>query len=106
MDDNYTINDMRKDLAATIKALKDNESGMTVEKAKAIGELSQTLINSAKVEVEMLKTVGRGRMAPTGFIALEHQDTLTAQEKGSPANRVPPSLPSPTGASPNLTPKL
>lgn len=36
------------------------------------------MINSAKVEVEALKTIGRGKMQPTGFIAIEHKDTLDA----------------------------
>lgn len=84
MNDGYTINDLRGDLAATIKALRTGEPGMTVDKAKAIGDLAQTMINSAKVEVEMLKTVGRGRMKPTGFIALQHDgDTLDEQEGGN-----------------------
>jgi hypothetical protein len=93
MNDDYTINDLRGDLAATIKALRTGDAGMSVEKAKAIGDLAQTMINSAKVEVEMLKTVGRGRMKPTGFVALQHDgDTLDEQEGG---NGAIPALPAP-----------
>jgi len=76
----YTINDLRGDLAETIKALRNGDEKMTVEKAKTISDLAQTMINSAKVEVDMLRTVGRGRMTPTGFVPIEHQDTLDAQE--------------------------
>ncbi len=87
----YTINDMREDLAKTMKALLIGDKDMTVEKAKAISELGQTMINSAKVEVEALKVLGRGSMKPTGFIAIEHQDTLDLQEGKTP----PPQLPAP-----------
>lgn len=78
---NYTIHDLRGDLAETIKALKTGDKDMTIEKAKAIGELAQTIINSAKVEVDALRVAGGRRMQPTGFLALEHQDTLAQQER-------------------------
>jgi hypothetical protein len=88
----YTINDLRGDLAATIKALREGDPKMDVAKAKAIGDLAQTMINSAKVEVDMLRTVGRGRMKPTGFVALSNEgDTLDGQE-GARDN---PALPAP-----------
>lgn len=76
----YTINDLRSDIAETIRALRNGDEKMDVEKAKAIGDLAQTMINSAKVEVDMLRTIGRGRMTPTGFVPLAHQDTLDEQE--------------------------
>ena len=67
----YTVTDLRADMAATIKALREGDEKMTVEKAKAISDLGQTMINSAKVEVDMIRAVGRNYAAPTGFIALE-----------------------------------
>lgn len=76
---NYTINDLRVDLAETIRAVR--ERTMTVDEARAVSELGQTLINSAKVEVDMLKTMGRRHLTPTGFVPLEHEDTLTRQER-------------------------
>ena len=79
----YTLNDLRGDLAETIKSLRTGKDGMDVAKAKAIGDLAQTMINSAKVEVDMLRTVGRGRMVPSGFIPITHQDTLDQQEEQS-----------------------
>lgn len=101
----YTINTLRADLAATIRALHDPKSGMTVDKAKAIGELAQTMINSAKVEVEALKLVGRSRMKPTGFIAIESGDTPDQQDPApkqplleSPAAR--PHVRNPVGSAP------
>lgn len=88
----YTINDLRGDLAETIGALRRGDEQMSVDKAKAIGDLAQTMINTAKVEVDMLKTLGRGRMQPTGFLAIDHKDTL--DEQG------PAQLPAPNGSKP------
>ena len=75
----YTIRDLRADLAATIRALR--EKTMTVEEARAVSEVGQTLINSAKVEVDMLRVLGRRQVTSTGFVPLEHEDTLAQQER-------------------------
>ncbi|WP_282267759.1 hypothetical protein [Stenotrophomonas sp. PS02298] len=78
----YTINDMRTDLAATIRALRNNDGNMTVDKAKAIGDLAQVMINSAKVEVDMIRAVGQRGMRPTGFVAIAPPgDTLDEQQR-------------------------
>lgn len=81
MSDN-TINGLRDLLFDTARALRNGDASMNVEKARAIGEISGRLIDSAKVEIEMLKTLGRGKFTPTGFVAIEHKDTLDEQEKG------------------------
>ena len=77
----YDVNSLRQDLAETIRALRSGDASMTVEKAKAISELGQTIINSAKVEVDMLRAVGTRVMTPTGFVPLAGQgDTLDKQD--------------------------
>lgn len=53
------IEDLRNHLFATIEALQDEESPMPIDRAKAISEVAQTIINSAKVEVEFLKVTDR-----------------------------------------------
>jgi hypothetical protein len=59
------ITELRGYLFETIKALKDKDRPMDIERAKAISDVSQVIINSAKVEVEHLRvTGGRG----SGFI--------------------------------------
>lgn len=79
----YNINDLRADMAATIKALREGDEKMTVDKAKAIAELGQTVINSAKVEHDMIRAVGNRVMAPTGFVPLAaKEDTLDQQDRG------------------------
>lgn len=62
------IEDLRNHLFATLEALQDKENPMEIERAKVISDVAQTIVNSAKVEVDFLKvTNGVG----TGFI----QDT-------------------------------
>jgi hypothetical protein len=53
------MSDLRDHLFETLQALKDEK--MDLDRAKAVGNIAQTIINSAKVEVDYLKTVG-----PTG----------------------------------------
>lgn len=63
------IEDLRNHLFATIEGLLDREAPMEVERAKAIADVAQTVINSAKVEVEFLKVTGGWK--GTGFIPEE-----------------------------------
>ena len=55
------IEDLRNHLFETIEMLKDadkeEETGMTLEKAKVICHVSGQIIESAKVEVDYLKTL-------------------------------------------------
>lgn len=52
------IEDLRNHLFATLEALQDDEKPMDLDRAKAIAEVSQVIINSAKVEIEFLNKVG------------------------------------------------
>jgi len=52
------IEDLRDHLFATIEGLTDKDNPMDLERAKMIGEIAQTLINSAKAEVEFLRVTG------------------------------------------------
>lgn len=47
--------ELRKHLFETIIALKDEENPMDIERARAVSDTAQTLINLAKVEVEHMK---------------------------------------------------
>lgn len=53
-----TIADLRDHLFETLEALKDKDAPMELDRAKAICQVAQTLINSAKVEVEYIETAG------------------------------------------------
>lgn len=64
---NHTISDLRDHLFATIEGLRDKENPLAIDRAKAVAEVAQTIINSAKVEVEHMKV--SGEIDGTGFIA-------------------------------------
>ena len=73
------IEDLRNHLFAALEGLSDKEAPMEIDRAKAIADVAQTIINSAKVEVEYLKVAGgRG----TDFLApLEPEASITAPNK-------------------------
>lgn len=51
------IEDLRDHLFETLEMLKDPDKPMELARAKAISEVAQTIINSAKVEVEMARAL-------------------------------------------------
>lgn len=59
------INALREHLFATLEGLRDNS--IDIERAKAISEVSQTIINAAKVEVQYLETTGQRK--DSGFLS-------------------------------------
>jgi len=63
------IEDLRNHLFATIEALQDEDNPMAIDRAKAISQMAQVIINSAKVEVDFLKVTGG--IEGTGFIPYE-----------------------------------
>jgi hypothetical protein len=86
-----TITELRGHLFDTMRALKDKDQPMDIDRAKAIADVAQTIINSAKVEVEHMKIAGgKG----SGFIPeLTHSPdlpdgaTLIAQKPGVTVTR-------------------
>lgn len=52
------IEDLRNHLFATIESLQDEEKPMDLDRAKAIADVAQVIINSAKVEIDFLNKVG------------------------------------------------
>lgn len=62
------INAVRQALFDTLRSLSDKDKPMDIERAKAVNEVAQTIINSAKVEVDALRLLGgKG----SGFIPVE-----------------------------------
>ena len=59
------INDLREVLFDTLQQLKSGK--MTVEHAKAMSDVAQTIINTAKVEIDYIKATGNERT--TDFIS-------------------------------------
>ena len=59
------IEDLRNHLFETLEQLKDKDKPMDIERAMAIAKVAGVVVESAKVEVKYLETLGgRG----TGFI--------------------------------------
>lgn len=61
-----TIDTLRTHLFETLTALRDKDHPMELDRAKAVADLGRVLVESAKVEVEFLKTTGALRS--TGFL--------------------------------------
>jgi hypothetical protein len=75
------IEDLRNHLFATIEALSDEENPMELNRAKAISDVAQTIINSAKVEVDFLKITGA--VEGSGFIPYEPRTPISLVYKKS-----------------------
>ena len=67
----HTIDDLRDMMFQTLQALKDNEQPMEIERALAMKEVAQVIVNSAKVEVEHMRISGG---AGSGFIPVQSVD--------------------------------
>lgn len=52
------IENLRDHLFATLEALRDTEKPMEIERARAISQVANSIIESAKVEVKFLDLVG------------------------------------------------
>jgi hypothetical protein len=52
------IQDLRNHLFETLEALKDPDNPMDIARARAISEVSQTIIDTAKVEIEFMEASG------------------------------------------------
>lgn len=55
------LEDLRNHLFATLEALQDNDNPMDLDRAKTIAEVAGKVVDTAKVEVEFLKTTGATR---------------------------------------------
>lgn len=63
----HTIDTLRKHLFDTLEGLTSKTEPIEIERAKAVAEVAQVVINSAKVEVEHARvTGGQG----SGFLGL------------------------------------
>lgn len=59
------ITSLRATLFQTLRDLGNKDKPMEIDRAKAINEVAQTIINSAKVEVDAMRVIGG---SGTGFI--------------------------------------
>ncbi|MHB0818519.1 hypothetical protein ACYCFK_09585 [Stutzerimonas stutzeri] len=64
------IEDLRNHLFATIEGLLDDEKPLDIERAKAVAQVSQQLIESAKVEVKFIEVTGA--TPSSNFLSIGH----------------------------------
>lgn len=62
------IDDLRNHLFATLEALQDPDKPMDLDRARAVADVAKVLVDSVKVEVEMIKVVGAS--VGTGFLPI------------------------------------
>lgn len=67
----HTIDDLRAMMFDTLQALKDKENPMEIDRAMAMKEVAQVIVNSAKVEVEHMRISGGHG---SGFIPVQSAD--------------------------------
>lgn len=65
------IEDLRNHLFAAIEGLMDEDKPMEIDRAKAVAEVAQVIVNSAKIEVDFLKATGS--TGGTSFIPTDRQ---------------------------------
>lgn len=56
-----TMDDLRNHLFATLEALQDDEKPMDIDRALAVSNVAGKLIETAKVEVQFLRTTGQDK---------------------------------------------
>lgn len=61
-----TIEDLRTHLFATLRDLRNKENPLDIDCAKAIADIGRVIVDSAKVEVDFLRTTGA--LKSTSFI--------------------------------------
>lgn len=67
------IDDLREHLFGTLEALRDDEKPMEIERAKAVAQVAQVIVDSAKAENEFIKLTGS---TGSGFIAPRAPEAL------------------------------
>jgi hypothetical protein len=70
---NNTIKELREHLFDALRGLKDGS--IKIETAQAMSDVSQTIINSAKMEVDYLKATGNTSAALT-FVDVQETDPV------------------------------
>lgn len=81
----HTIEGLREHLFGTLAALRDEKNPMDIGRARAVSEVAHTIIESAKVEVEYMKTTKR---PGTSFIGIEPPADDTPASTELPARGV------------------
>lgn len=77
------MSDLRNHLFETLEQLKDKDAPMDLARAQTISDVAQTIINSAKVEVDLMKVIDSS--APrSDFFGPQEERRPLASEKPAP----------------------
>jgi len=92
MTEKLTIDSLYGVMFETLQALRDKDKPMDIERAMAIKDVAQVIINTAKVEVDHMRvTGGQG----SGFIPTQSVDRKIPQQQ--PAQSLPAEIPTAHG---------
>lgn len=75
------LSDLRDHLFAALEGLADEEKPLDIERARAIAEVSQTIINTAKLEVEAMKVYGDLGVRGSGFVQVEPTEQVQGPQR-------------------------
>lgn len=84
----HTINDLRAHLFETLRALKDPDKPMDLDRARAVADIARTIIDTAKVEVSFLEVTGAADS--TGFIPTDDRALSTTPSPPAATNGLAP----------------
>lgn len=70
------IEDLRNHLFAALESLNDPDDPMDLDRAKAIADVAQVIVNSAKIEVDYIRITGNYHVG-TGFLPGESIKSIT-----------------------------
>lgn len=62
--DSHTIDEVRRRLFGVLDGLADEHKPMDIERARAMVDVAQTIVNTAKVQVDYLRATGGRGNAP------------------------------------------
>ena len=80
------ITELREILFDTIRRLKDGDKSMDIDRAEAINHSAQTIINTAKVEIDYTKATGA--MTQTDFLPTQEIKPIAPKNNGSYVHRI------------------
>lgn len=83
------LSDLRDHLFATLEQLTDKENPMEINRAKAIADVAQVIINSATVEVKAINAINAD--VPEFFGGKKDKPELPAAKAPTNGNSVRPS---------------
>lgn len=78
------ITELRGHLFETLRALKDKDKPLDIDRARAVSDVAQTIINTVKVEVDFVKATGHkgsGFIPTAGTVIAERPGLRVTQHK-------------------------